>query len=111
MTADLPVTFVWAYDTSAILPDYYDSEVGILPAGQFVMFSETAELPGHLLCDLDDPSFVESVALPRGRIQRFRPWCFATRLQAVLGAPQYHNLTVPADRPSWSRRLLRLFTR
>lgn len=110
-TCELPVTFVWAYDTTAILPDYYDSETGTLPAGQFIMFSEVAEDPGHYLCDLDDPSFVESVSLPTGRIQRFRPWCFATRLQAVLEADHYRTLTTAADRPSWLRRLFRRITR
>ena len=34
--SDLPVTFVWAYDTTAILPDHDDSEAGPLPAGQLV---------------------------------------------------------------------------
>lgn len=111
VSADLPVTFVWAYDTIAILPDYDDSELGTLPAGQFIRFSEVAEVPGHYLCDLEDPSFVESTALPAGRIQRFRPWCFATSLQAVLQADHYHTLTTSAERPSWSQRLLRRISR
>ena len=110
-TSELPVTFVWAYDTTAILPDYYDSETGRLPAGQFIMFSDVAEDPSHYICDLDDPSFVENASLPRGRIQRFRPWCFATRLQAVLGADHYRDLTIVAERPSWLRRLFRRITR
>ncbi len=109
--SELPVTFVWAYDTTAILPDYYDSETGRLPAGQFIMFSDVAEDPSHYLCDLDDPSFVESVSLPVGRIQRFRPWCFATPLQAVLEADHYRDLTTAAERPPWLRRLLRRITR
>ena len=46
---DLPVTFVWAYDTAAILPDYDDSEPGILPAGQLISFAEVTEDPGHCL--------------------------------------------------------------
>lgn len=103
---DLPVTFVWAYDTTAILPDYDDSEAGTLPAGQLVSFAEVAEDPGHFLCDLDDPAWVEKAALPRGRVMRFRPWCFATRLQVVLEAEDFHTLTTAAERPSrWRRRV------
>lgn len=104
---DLPVTFVWAYDTAAILPDYDDSEPGMLPAGQLISFAEAAEDPGHYLCDLDDPAWVEKVALPRGRVMRYRPWCSATRLQAVLEAEHFHRLTTAAVRPSRWRRLVR----
>lgn len=110
-TAEVPATFVWAYDTTAILPDYYDSEIGKLPAGQLIMFSEFADESGHYLCDLDDPSFVERVSLPVGRIQRFRPFCFATRLQVVLEADHYRNLTTAAQRPSRLKRLLRCLMR
>jgi hypothetical protein len=107
VSSDLPVTFVWAYDTAAILLDYHDSESGILQEGQLIKFSGVVEDPCHYLCDLDDPSYVEKAALPTGRIQRFRPWCFATRLQVVLAADLYRNLTVSAERPSWTKRLLR----
>lgn len=105
--SDLPVTFVWAYDTAAILPEYDDSEAGTLPAGQFVSFAEVTEDPGHFLCDLDDPAWVEKAALPRGRVMRFRPWCFATRLQVVLQAEDFYKLTTAAERPSRWRRLVR----
>jgi hypothetical protein len=106
---DLRVTLVWAYDTTAILPDYDDSKSALLPAGQLLLFSAMADAPGHYLCDLDDPSFVERAALPKGRVQRFRPFCFATRLQAVLTADDYHIHTTPAARPArwhrWTGRL------
>ena len=105
--SDVPVTFVWAYDTAAILPDYDDSEAGILPAGQLISFSEVTEDPGHFLCDLDDPAWVEKAALPRGRVTRFRPWCFATRLQVVLQAEHFHTLTTASERPSRWRRLVK----
>lgn len=108
---DLPVTFVWAYDTAAILPDYDDSEAGTLPAGQLISFAEVTEDPGHFLCDLDDPAWVEKAALPRGRVMRFRPWCFATRLQVVLQAEDFHTLTTAAERHSWWRRLVRRIMR
>ena len=75
------------------------------------MFSDVTEDSGHYLCDLDDPSFVEKMSLPSGRIQRFKPWCSATRLQAVLEAVQYRDLTTLAERPSWLRRLFRRITR
>lgn len=108
---DLPVMFVWAYDTIAILPDYEDSEPGTLPAGQLVSCAEVTEDPGHFLCDLDDPTFVERAALPAGRVMRLRPWCFATRLQVVLQAEDLLTLTTPAERTSRWRRLLRRICR
>ncbi|MEN3939802.1 hypothetical protein WJU23_00790 [Prosthecobacter sp. SYSU 5D2] len=107
LNKDLKVTFVWAYDTVAILPEYDDSEPGILPSGQLIKFSESAEFEGHYLCDLDNPTFVESVALPEGRIHRFRPWCFATVLQAVISAEDYHQGTAEAARPAWFKRVIR----
>ncbi len=111
VSSDLPVIFVWAYDTAAILDDYYDSEPGTLPAGQLILFSAVAEDPAHYLCDLDDPSFVENAALPAGRVMRFRPWCSATRLQAVLQVEHYHTQTAATERPSWLKRLIRRMTR
>ena len=49
----------------------------------------------------------EKAALPPGRVMRLRPWCSATRLQAVLQAEDYHTLTTAAARPPWWRRLCR----
>ncbi len=109
--ADLSVTYVWAYDTAAILDDYYDSEMGILPAGQLVRFSAVAEEdPNYIICDLDNCRFIERTQLPQGRIFRFRPWCSATRLQAVIAVSDYKALTADAVRPSWWRRLFRRIT-
>ena len=110
-TADLSATFVWGYDTVAILDpeDYYDFEHGVLPAGQLLRFSADAQEPGFVLCDLDDPRTVERRALPAGRVLRQLPWCFATRLQAVVAASDYQRLTTDAERPSRLRRLARYF--
>ena len=105
--ADLSVTYVWAYDTVAILDDYYDSQPGILPSGQLIMFSAVADDPQHFICDLDDPRFIERRQLPRGRMFRFRPWSFTTRLQAVVATSDFHALTAATARPSWFQRLLR----
>lgn len=106
--ADLHVTFVWAYDTVAILDDYYDSETGVLPSGQLLRFSGiTEESPDHVLCDLDDCRFVESACLPSGRVLRHGILCRATRLQAVLSLGDYQSLTTPAERPSRIARLIR----
>jgi len=109
--ADVSVTYVWAYDTVAILDDYYDSEAGTLPAGQLVRFSAAAEKdPNYFICDLDDCRFIEHTQLPHGRIFRSRPWCSATRLQAVIAVPDYKALTADAVRPSWWQRLFRRIT-
>ena len=106
--ADLDVTFVWAYDTIAILDEYYDSEAGVLPSGQLLRFSAiTEESPDHVLCDLDDCRFVESACLPSGRVLRHGMLCRATRLQAVLLRGDYQSATTPAERPSWFARLIR----
>ena len=108
--ADLPVTYVWAYDTTAILDEYDDSEAGVLPAGQWLRFSAVAELPEHFLCDLDDPRFIEKHHLPSGRVQRFRPWCFATRIQFVVSVSDFHEFTIESERPSWFHRICRYFS-
>jgi hypothetical protein len=92
--ADVPVTFARAYDTMAILPDYHDSGTGILPAGQWLMFSDIAGETGHSLCDLDDPSFAERHCLPAGRVERVRPWCSATRLPKVDSGATSQGLSV-----------------
>ena len=106
--ADLDVTFVWAYDTVAILDDYYDSEAAVLPSGQLLRFSAiTEESPDHVLCDLDDCRFVESACLPGGRLLRNGMLCRATRLQAVLSLGDYQSATMPAERPPWLIRLIR----
>lgn len=105
--SNLSVTYVWAYDTAAILDDYDDSETGTLPAGQLIKFSAVSEDPEHLLCDLDDPKMVERTQLPRGRVMRFRPWCFATRLQVIVAAADYERLTTATERVSWLRRFFR----
>lgn len=107
--ANLPVTYVWAYDTVAILDDYFDSETGILATGQLIRFSAVADDSNFFICDLDDSRFIERTQLPRGRIQRFRPWCFATRLQAVVAATDYETLTTGAERPTRWQRFLRRF--
>jgi hypothetical protein len=101
---DLRVAYVWAYDTTAILAEYDDSEAGVLPAGQSLRFSAVAEQPEHFLCDLDDPRFIEKHHLPSGRVHRFRPWCFATRIQAVIRKSDYHQFTVESERPSRLKR-------
>jgi len=107
--ADLPVTYVWAYDTTAILDEYDDSEAGVLPAGQWLRFSAVAELPEYLLCDLDNPRFIEKSQLPPGRVFRYRPWCFATRLQVVVRATDFRDFTVESERPSLIQRFFRRF--
>ena len=108
MIADLDVTFVWAYDTIAILDDYYDSEMGVLPSGQLLRFSAiTEESPDHVICDLDDCRFVESACLPSGRVFRWGPFCRDTPLQVVLSLSDYQSLTAPAERPPWFARLFR----
>ena len=107
---DLQATYVWAYDTVAILDNYYDSEEGVLPLGQWIRFSAVSELPDHFLCDLDDPRFIEKHHLPSGRVQRFRPWCSATRIQAVVSALDFHAFTVESERPSWVQRVYRHFS-
>lgn len=105
--ADLSATYVWAYDTNVILDDYEDSETGILPAGQLIKWSSVSEKPDHFLCDLDNPKAIERTQLPKGRIMRFRPWCFATQLQVVIAAADYDALTIDAERASWSQRFFR----
>lgn len=108
-TAEIHVTLVWGYDTVAILDDNYDSEEATLPAGHLIAFSQiTAESPDLVLCDIDDHRRAERECLAPGRVVRHRPWCFATRLQAVLPANDFHCFTVPARRPSWFRRVLRV---
>jgi hypothetical protein len=102
---DLSVTYVWAYDTVAILDDYYDSQPGILPSGQLIMFSAVADDLQHFICDLEDPRCVERRQLPRGRMFRFRPWCFTTRLQAVVAASDFHTLTAGTADPVGSNGL------
>ncbi|MCB1277460.1 hypothetical protein [Prosthecobacter sp.] len=109
--ANLSVTYVWAYDTTAILDDYYDSEMGTLPAGQLIKFSAVSEQPDYILCDLDDPRMIERTQLSKGRVMRFRPWCFATRLQAVIAAADYEGLAIETERASWLRRFFRRMTR
>jgi hypothetical protein len=111
VVVDLPVTYVWAYDTVAILDDYYDSEAGTLPAGQLIRFSAAADDPSYFICDLDDPRFIERTQLPRHRVFRFRPWSSATTLQVVVAANDFHVSTDPARRPTRLRRLLRLLHR
>ena len=107
-TAEIHVTLVWGYDTVAILDDYYDSEEATLTDGHLIAFSQiTDESPDHVLCDIDDHRRAERECLASGRVRRYRPWCFATRLQAVLRASDFHSFTVPARRPSWFRRVLR----
>jgi hypothetical protein len=98
--ADVPVTFARAYDTMAILPDYHDSGTGILPAGQWLMFSDVAGETGHSLCDLDDPSFAERHCLPAGRVERVRPWCSATRLPKVDSGATSQCLNCPGSKRS-----------
>ncbi len=106
--APVAVTIVWAYDTSAILDDYHDSQEGTLSAGQLIKFSQVIEESSdHLLCDLDDPGFVERECLAPGRVLRYRPWCFATRLQVVMARHDYEASTAEARRPSWLHRLMR----
>lgn len=108
-TTEIHVTLVWGYDTVAILDDYDDSEVATLPVGHLIAFSQiTDESPDHVLCDIDDHRRAERDCLAPGRVMRYRPWCFATRLQAVLRASDFHSFTVPARRPSWFRRVLRV---
>lgn len=108
-TAEIHVTLVWGYDTVAILDDYYDSEEATLRVGHLIAFSQvTDESPGHVLCDIDDHRRAERECLASGRVMRHRPWCFATRLQAVLRADDFHSFTVPVRRPSWFRHVLRV---
>lgn len=107
--AEIPVTLVWAYDTIAILDDYHDSEAARLPAGHFIAFSQaTEESPLHVLCDIDDPERAERQCLAPGRVMRDRPWCSATRLQAVMLENDLRALTVPEPRPSRVQRFLRM---
>lgn len=81
----------------------------MLPIGHLIAFSQiTDESPNHVLCDIDDHLKAERECLAAGRVMRRRPWCFASPLQAVLQASDYHSFTVPARRPSWLRRILRL---
>jgi hypothetical protein len=108
-TAEIHVTLVWGYDTVAILDDYYDSEEATLPVGHLIAFSQiTDESLDHVLCDIDDHRRAQRECLAPGRVMRHRPWCLATRFQAVLLASDFHSFTVPARRLSWFRRVLRV---
>jgi hypothetical protein len=92
----LNVTYLWWYDTVAILPEYDDTENGILPAGEFIRFFDSEG--GKTICDLHDPKRIEKCQLPAGRIRRFRPFAFATPLQAILDDDDFSS-TIPADPP------------
>ncbi len=92
----LNVTYLWWYDTVAILPEYDDTEMGILPAGEFIRFA--ASEGGKTICYLHDPKRIEKSQLPSGRIHRFRPFAFATPLQAILDDDDFSS-TIPADPP------------
>ena len=87
----IKATYVWAYDTVAILPDYDDSHEGILPAGALVSQSET--ISGSVLCDLKNRKEIERNQLPKKRIFRLPIWCHATPLQVVISKNDFETKT------------------
>lgn len=104
----LQVTYVWAYDTLAILPEYDDSEGDVLPAGALI--SESERQQHHVLCDLKDRKIIEKNQLPKKRIFRFFPWCFATPLQAVIRNEDFETKTEPVENPIQKAGLFRWLT-
>jgi len=95
----LDVTYVWAYDTSAILDDYNDSHDGIFPKSFLLKPSEVTEDGHHVLCDVADHGLLERTCLPKNRVMRYRPWCWATPLQIVLTLEDFQKRTEETVKP------------
>lgn len=107
--ADLRVTYLWWYDTFAILPEYEDTHEGLLPAGNFIRMSGASECDDRLICDLHNAKFIERNCLPKNRIQRLRPFCYATPLQVLLTPGDFATLTTKMEPPQRAWAWFRLF--
>ena len=94
---DLAVTFTWCYDTVAILPEYDDSERGILPAGTLVRESERDDAEGFVIADIRDAKLIERSQLPKGRVKRFFLFCRATPLQVRIPIGDWNTKTKTAQ--------------
>jgi len=88
-TKDTEVTYIWWLDTVAILDDYSEEHVGILPKGELVKVSEDSTCEGKVVLDLKNHRSLENTQLPKGRKKSRRFLSPTTPLQAIVTHQQY----------------------
>ena len=88
---EIPVLFRWWYDTSAILPEYDDSETGTIPVGTKIKAVETEG--DRIVCDLENARKIESTQLEKGRVKRVFLFCRATPLQVEMSLEDWESHT------------------
>ena len=88
---DIEVTYLWWYDTIAILPEYDDTENGLLPKGEKVRISEDKGCEPNILLDLENHKNLKKSQLPKKRIQETLLLCKATPLQAIITKQQFEE--------------------
>ena len=94
---DIPITYQWWYDTTAILAEYDDSERGILPEGTILREADRDDVRGVVTCELEKPREIERSQLPKGRVRRMFLFCRATPLEAVMTIEEWNTKTKPAQ--------------
>ncbi|MCM8527250.1 MAG: hypothetical protein NE327_12085 [Lentisphaeraceae bacterium] len=88
-TEDLNVVYYWCYDTVLILPEYEDSEEGILPKGEHVKVSQDKGWDAYILLDLKNSKKLKKSQLPKGKVAEIFLYCKATPLQAFVTPQQF----------------------
>lgn len=88
---DIKVKYFWWYDTVAILPEYDDTEIGILPKNELVEISEDEYEDGYIVLDLMNHKKLKKTQIPKGRIYEIFLGCKATPLQALVTQQEFEH--------------------
>lgn len=88
---DIKVTYIWWYDTIAILAEYDDSENGILPKGEKVRVAKDESCQPNIILDLENHKRLKKSQLPQKRVQESFLLCKPTPLQAIITKEQFQE--------------------
>ena len=88
---DIKVKYLWWYDTIAILPEYDDTEIGILPKDELVEISGDEYEDGYIVLNLMNHKKLKKTQISKGRISEVFLFCKATPLQALVTPEELEN--------------------